>query len=262
MKKLYSFAFFFLIFVVKGFSESLYIVGSDAAFGGWQSDGNGPSSSAKMTQINNNKYVWIGDVNADTEFKFLKTNTAWFPAYTAKEEDKDVGEGGPFDLQYCNNNDCDYKFKISASGKYKIEVELGNSPKMTVTRLGDYGSDLYMIGTAIPGRWVLEKAIPMKYADGKYTWVGDLIYNEEESGNTEEPPGQLKFITSNDDFYPAFVASSNNELVNSNSDGGSYDLSYCGDEYCGNDNKFKFLSGKYKIEVELFMASCIWWVQP
>ena len=226
MKKLYSFAFFFLIFVVKGFSESLYIVGSDAAFGGWQSDGNGPSSSAKMTQINNNKYVWIGDVNADTEFKFLKTNTAWFPAYTAKEEDKDVGEGGPFDLQYCNNNDCDYKFKISASGKYKIEVELGNSPKMTVTRLGDYGSELYMVGTAIADDWELGGAQEMTYADGKYTWVGDLI-----SGNDSDP-GQLKFITSNDDFYPAFVASEADKEVDSG--GGSYDLSYCGDEYCGN----------------------------
>ena len=61
MKKLYSFAFFFLIFVVKGFSESLYIVGSDAAFGGWSL-----GSAAEMTYTNtNNKYVWIGDVNAD-----------------------------------------------------------------------------------------------------------------------------------------------------------------------------------------------------
>ena len=50
MKKLYSFAFFFLIFVVKGFSESLYIVGSDAAFGGWSL-----GSAAEMTYTNTNK---------------------------------------------------------------------------------------------------------------------------------------------------------------------------------------------------------------
>lgn len=248
MKKLYSFAFFFLIFVVKGFSESLYIVGSDAAFGGWQNDGNGPSSYAEMTYTNK-KYVWIGDVTSEAYFKFLTTNTDWFPAYTAKEEDKDVGEGGSFDLQYCNNNDCDYKFKIPASGKYKIEVILGDDLTVTVTRLGDYHSDLYMIGTAIPGRWVLEKALPMTYADGKYTWVGDLIYNEEESGNTEEPPGQLKFLASNDDFYPAFVASEADKEVEPG--GGSYKLLYCVDGRDG-DNKFVFSeSGKYKIEVEL-----------
>ena len=82
------------------------------------------------------------------------------------------------------------------------------------------------------------------------------------SGNDRDP-GQLKFITSNDDFYPAFVASEADKEVDSG--GGSYDLSYCGDEYCGNDNKFKFLSGKYKIEVELglqglgIMECCIWW---
>ena len=112
---------------------------------------------------------------------------------------------------------------------------------MTVTRLGDYG-ELYMIGTATPGQWYLEKAIPMTYADGKYTWVGDLI-----SGNGNDP-GQLKFITSNGGFYPAFVASEADKEVDSG--GGSYKLLYCVD---GNDddNKFKFSSGKYKIEVEL-----------
>lgn len=251
MKKLYSFAFFFLIFVVKGFSESLYIVGSDAAFGGWQSDGNGPTSSAKMTQINNNKYVWIGDVNADTEFKFLKTNTAWFPAYTAKNKDEAVGrDGGSFGIQLCDGDDCDNKFVFSQPGKYKIEVELRDSPKMTVTRLGDYGSDLYMIGTAIPGRWDLEKAIPMKYADGKYTWVGDLIYHDEYYNTNESTSthGELKFITSNGGFYPAFVASEADKVVDSG--GGSYKLLYCVDGSDG-DNKFKFSSGKYKIEVEL-----------
>ena len=219
----------------------LYMVG-DAAFGGWSL-----GSAAEMTYTNtNNKYVWIGDVTSEAYFKFLTTNTDWFPAYTAKEEDKDVGEGGPFDLQYCNNNDCDYKFKISASGKYKIEVELGNSPKMTVTRLGDYGSELYMVGTAIADDWELNNATKMTYANGKYTWVGDLI-----SGNDSDL-GELKFITSNQYFYPAFVAEKADTEVDSG--GGSYDLSYlsyCGDEYCGNDNKFKFASGKYKIEVEL-----------
>ena len=241
MKKLYSFAFFFLIFVVKGFSESLYIVGGDAAFGGWSL-----GSAAAMTH-NNNKYVWIGDVNAGTEFKFLKTNTAWFPAYTAKNKDEAVErDGGSFGIQLCDGEGCDNKFVFSQSGKYKIEVELGDSPTMTVTWLGEYG-ELYMVGTAIADDWDLNNATKMTYADGKYTWVGDLI-----SGNGSDP-GQLKFITSNDDFYPAFVASSNNELVNLNSDGDPYPygLFYCGDEYCGNDNKFKFSSGKYKIEVIL-----------
>ena len=248
MKKLYSFAFFFLIFVVKGFSESLYIVGGDAAFGGWSL-----GSAAAMTH-NNNKYVWIGDVKAgtpgygDTGFKFLTTNTDWTPAYVSASNGLEVslGTAMALTLRTKDNEETvgDNKFVFSQSGKYKIEVELGNSPKMTVTRLGDYG-ELYMVGTATAGGWELGGAQKMTYADGKYTWVGDLI-----SGNDSDP-GQLKFITSNGGFYPAFVASSNNELVNSNSDGDSYDLSYCGDKYCGNDNKFKFSSGKYKIEVEL-----------
>ena len=253
MKKLYSFAFFFLIFVVKGFSESLYIVGGDAAFGGWSL-----GSAAAMTH-NNNKYVWIGDVNAgtpengDTGFKFLTTNTDWTPAYVSASNGLEVSLGEAMELTLrTNENETtvgDNKFVFSESGKYKIEVELGNSPKMTVTRLGDYG-ELYMVGTATAGGWNLNNATKMTYADGKYTWVGDL-YHDEDYNTNESAPGQLKFITSNDDFYPAFVASSNNELVNLNSDGDPYDLSYCGDEYCGNDNKFKFSSGKYKIEVEL-----------
>ena len=253
MKKLYSFAFFFLIFVVKGFSESLYIVGGDAAFGGWSL-----GSAAAMTH-NNNKYVWIGDVNAgtpengDTGFKFLTTNTDWTPAYVSASNGLEVSLGEAMELTLrTNENETtvgDNKFVFSESGKYKIEVELGTSPTMTVTRLGDYGK-LYMVGTATAGGWVLNNATKMTYADGKYTWVGDL-YHDEDYNTNESTPGQLKFITSNGGFYPAFVASSNNELVNLNSDGDPYDLSYCGDEYCGNDNKFKFSSGKYKIEVEL-----------
>jgi len=261
MKKLYSFAFFFLIFVVKGFSESLYIVGGDAAFGDWAISDNKPSSYAEMTYTNtNNKYVWIGDVNAgtpengDTGFKFLTTNTDWTPAYVSASNGLEVSLGTAMALTLRTNENAttvgDNKFVFSQSGKYKIEVELGTSPTMTVTRLGDYGSELYMVGTATAGGWVLNNATKMTYADGKYTWVGDL-YHDEDYNTNESTPGQLKFITSNDDFYPAFVASSNNELVNSNSDGDPYDLSYCGDKYCGNDNKFKFSSGKYKIEVEL-----------
>ena len=246
MKKLYSFAFFFLIFVVKGFSESLYIVGGDAAFGGWSL-----GSAAAMTH-NNNKYVWIGDVNAgtpengDTGFKFLTTNTDWTPAYVSAYNGLEVSLGTAMALTLRTNENAttvgDNKFVFSQSGKYKIEVELGNSPKMTVTRLGDYGSELYMVGTATAGGWDLNNATKMTYADGKYTWVGDLI-----SGNDSDL-GQLKFITSNGGFYPAFVASEADKVVDLG--GGSYKLLYCVDGNDG-DNKFKFSSGKYKIEVEL-----------
>ena len=253
MKKLYSFAFFFLIFVVKGFSESLYIVGGDAAFGGWSL-----GSAAAMTYTNNKVYVWIGDVKAgdpkdgDTGFKFLttNTNTDWLPAYVSAYNGLEVSLGTAMALTLRTNENAetvgDNKFVFSQSGKYKIEVELGNSPKMTVTRLGDYG-ELYMVGTATAGDWDLNNATKMTYADGKYTWVGDL-YHDEDYNTNESTPGQLKFITSNDYFYPAFVAEINNKTVDSG--GGSYKLLYCVD---GNDddNKFKFASGKYKIEVEL-----------
>ena len=245
MKKLYSFAFFFLIFVVKGFSESLYIVGRDAAFGDWSL-----GSAAEMTHTNN-KYVWIGDVNAgtpgngDTGFKFLTTNTDWIPAYVSASNGLAVSLGEAMALTLrTNENETtvgDNKFVFSQSGKYKIEVELGTSPTMTVTRLGDYG-ELYMVGTATAGGWDLNNATKMTYTDGKYTWVGDLI-----SGNGNDSR-QLKFITSNGGFYPAFVASVADKVVDSG--GGSYKLLYCEDGNDG-DNKFKFSSGKYKIEVEL-----------
>ena len=256
MKKLYSFAFFFLIFVVKGFSESLYIVGGDAAFGGWSL-----GSAAAMTYTNNKVYVWIGDVKAgdpkdgDTGFKFLttNTNTDWLPAYVSAYNGLEVSLGTAMALTLRTNENAetvgDNKFVFSQSGKYKIEVELGTSPTMTVTRLGDYG-ELYMVGTATAGGWDPNKATKMTYADGKYTWKGQL------SG------GEFKFLTTNTNLLPSYVSavadeSKSSKSIKINSGPQDFNLKYRdnANELSVNDYTFEIdgtvYSGEYEICVKV-----------
>ena len=168
----------------------------------------------------------------------------------ASEADKEVEPGGgSYKLLYCvDGSDGDNKFKF-LSGKYKIEVELGNSPKMTVTRLGDYGM-LYMVGDAVSDGWEPGGAQDMTYADGKYTWKGQL------SG------GEFKFLTTNTGLLPSYVSADadpgqSSKSIKINSGPQDFNLKYRdkANELSVNDYTFEIdgtvYSGEYEICVQL-----------
>ena len=230
------------------YGSELYMVGTAIA-DDWELN-----NATKMTYANG-KYTWVGDLISGNdsdlgELKFITSNQYFYPAFVAEKADTEVEPGGgSYKLLYCvDGSDGDNKFKFS-SGKYKIEVELGTSPTMTVTRLGDYGM-LYMVGDAVSGGWEPGGAQDMTYADGKYTWKGQL------SG------GEFKFLTTNTGLLPSYVSADadpgqSSKSIKINSGPQDFNLKYRdkANELSVNDYTFEIdgtvYSGEYEICVQL-----------
>ena len=120
---------------------------------------------------------------------------------------------------------------------------------MTVTRLGDYGM-LYMVGDAVSDGWEPGGAQDMTYADGKYTWKGQL------SG------GKFKFLTTNTGLLPSYVSADadpgqSSKSIKINSGPQDFNLKYRdnANELSVNDYTFEIdetvYSGEYIICVQV-----------
>ena len=62
-------------------------------------------------------------------------------------------------------------------------------------------AQLYMVGEATPGGWTIENSTAMQQDGDAYTWTGNLKI------------GDFKFLTSNSDWLPCYVATENNKNV-------------------------------------------------
>lgn len=229
MKKFYVTAILLFLASIATINAQLYMVGG-ATSGGWTLE-----NATAMDQVQDGVYSWSGSLKAG-DLKFVTTTSDYHPCYVATENDQSVQIGTPMELVYreFETEDIpDFKFMF-ASGNYTITVTTGENPTMTVSA---GPNTLYMIGGATQGGWDLAKATAMTYADGKYIWTGELL------------SGDLKFLSTNNDFMPCYVAPAANQPVEMSTPMTLiYKESY---DDAVPDNKFMFEAGKYTIDVVL-----------
>lgn len=229
MKKFYFTAILLFLASIATVNAQLYMMG-EATSGGWALE-----NATAMNQGSNGVYTWSGSLKAG-DLKFVTTKSDFLPCYVATEENQPVQMDTPMNLVYRaveTENIPDFKFMFE-SGNYTITVVTGDNPTMTVSA---GPNTLYMIGGATQGGWDLAKATAMTYADGKYTWTGELL------------SGDLKFLSTNNDFMPCYVAPAANQPVEMSTPMTLiYKESY---DDAVPDNKFMFEAGKYTIDVVL-----------
>lgn len=231
MKKFYFTAILLFLASIATVNAQLYMMG-EATSGGWVLE-----NATAMNQGSNGIYTWSGSLKAG-DLKFVTTTSDFLPCYVATEENQPVQMDTPMNLVYRaveTENIPDFKFMFE-KGNYTITVVTGDNPTMTVSAGPEPANTLYMIGEATQGGWDLAKATAMTYADGKYTWTGELL------------SGDLKFVPTND-FMPCYVAPVENQPVEMDT---PMTLIYkeSADDAVP-DNKFMFEAGKYTIDVVL-----------
>lgn len=222
----------------------LYIIGN-AAPGGWSLD-----NATQMTAGENNSFTWTGTMSADSElpdFKFI-TSRNFNPCYCAASADEAVVFDTPTALVYNDGSGNDFKFIIPETAEYTITVSFttdgsGNAQgSMVISKKGaaetaDVPDALYIVGNV--SNWDPAQGIAMSYdeASKTFSYTGDL------------PDGQVKFLTSNVDWNPCYVAEGALTLISTDSE---YALVERTSENEGTvpDYKFYFYSGNYTVTAD------------
>lgn len=222
----------------------LYIIGN-AAPGGWSLD-----NATQMTAGENNSFSWTGTMSADSElpdFKFI-TSRNFNPCYCAASADEAVVFDTPTALVYNDGSGNDFKFIIPETAEYTITVSFttdgsGNAQgSMVISKKGaaetaDVPDALYIVGNV--SNWDPAQGIAMSYdeASKTFSYTGDL------------PDGQVKFLTSNVDWNPCYVAEGALTLISTDSE---YALVERTSENEGTvpDYKFYFYSGNYTVTAD------------
>ena len=116
--------------------SQLYIVGS-ATTAAWES-----ANALEMTKQQDGVFFWTGDLTADGEFKFLNEKGSWSKTINPVDADIYFEEDTEYKLNYrpMEADPNDYKFKVTATGKYDVAVNLINM-KITVKQSTNSGTD-------------------------------------------------------------------------------------------------------------------------
>lgn len=212
----------------------LYIVG-DATTAGWD-----PNTALEMTRTENAVFSWVGNFNAEGQFKFLNQRGSWNKTINPLLNDVNIEPGVEYDLSFRANEDSpnDFKFKITQAGMYVVSVNL-NSMKLVVTAASPDLNQLYVVGSATSAGWDNQNALEMtKIQDGVFNWSGEL--------NAE---GEFKFLNERGSW---------NKTINPLEDeiyffiDNQYSLNYRPLEASPNDYKFKIsTTGYYNLSVNL-----------
>lgn len=134
--------------------SQLYIVGS-ATTAAWES-----ANALEMTKQQDGVFLWTGDLTADGEFKFLNEKGSWSKTINPVDADIYFEENTEYSLNYrpMEADPNDYKFKVTATGKYDVAVNL-NSMKVTVKQSTNAGTDRVADPNLIKKIRVSEKAV-------------------------------------------------------------------------------------------------------
>ena len=174
-------------------------------------------NATPMTRLSDEVYVWNGQLEAGL-FKFVCTPLSLRPVYTAAEAASNIAKVEPehsaavvYSPDYSDDN-----FYLEQAGDYRISLQIGENPSMTVSKMSP--DSLFIVGGATPSGWNAAGAIPMhKKDDGSFVWTGIL------KGDTGA--NDFKFLTNKADggFLPCYVATQENLPVQS---GNTYSLEY------------------------------------
>lgn len=140
-------------------TDTLLVVG-DATWGGWSL-----ANTSVMKKIGDNRFSYIGYLNANKEFKFL-TETQW-----DKDEYRNANATDPYILGEgtLKLNGDDDKFKVKESGNYVLTCDLNamtiQVEKATYQEHPVYHNVLYMVGDATEGGWLIPAAQPLTQDD-------------------------------------------------------------------------------------------------
>lgn len=128
--------------------SSVYIIGSATASGWDLATAQSLSPVAGKDAI----FEWEGHLKTD-EFKFVTTNTWYWPGYLATTAGQQLQVGQSYNLRYSQDMIAeDYKFIPSQEGDYKLTLDLKN---LTLTvaqgKPQQQPTALWIKGTAVPG---------------------------------------------------------------------------------------------------------------
>lgn len=186
--------------------SNIYIVGDAVPECGWDR-----SKAQSLTNTGSGTFVFEGML-AKGQFKFTSNcypynsgsyhedfnSTGYSTSFVAKTENESINDGygdahgvGYYDY----NTGNDYKFYNNTPGYYRLVLSI---PDGKAWSLKVYQPMLYIVGSATPGGWSLDKAIAV-FADG-----GGSLTNATWSGTLRR--GDFKFVTSSADFIPCYCA--------------------------------------------------------
>lgn len=175
---------------VESTDKELILIG-DATYSAWDLP-----KSIVMTPVGPTTFKAVTHLEAGKEFKFL-TELAWKRyEYRAESLRKELQEGSMSMLvpyRYINDEDDkvhDFKFVVKESGNYEIVCDL-YIPALIIRKVRYQDtpvtySSLWIVGSATPGGWTIEKGIKMTQDENyptKFTAKANLV------------PGELKFAT-------------------------------------------------------------------
>lgn len=152
----------------------LYLVG-DATPHGWDM-----ARATKMILKSNDSstYTWSGKLSSG-EFKILTTTTDWYPCYVC-----DSTDAGKIVYREKEEDYPDFKWSITSSNNYSIEVNTKAHTISIVPLGGELYNHIYMIGDATPGGWSWDRLTELDHLEKNiFVYEGYL--------NT----GQIKFPT-------------------------------------------------------------------
>ena len=235
--------------ISKKSPDALYIVG-----GATPSDWNA-AGAIPMHKKDDGSFVWTGILKGDTganDFKFLtnKADGGFLPCYVATQENLPVQSGNTYSLEYRAKETetlvSDYKFTVEERAFYSIEVSFADEkPRMTVTK-AQVPKKLYLVGDKTG--WEMEegdKPVLMVFdpAETAFKWSGEL------------PHGEVKFLVTDNSWFPCYVAENGLTIVTEDRVGTGYEFNLI---YRTEDNetegphhipdyKFFFYEGTYEI---------------
>lgn len=173
----------------------LYLVGQ-ATPARW--DANLPE---EMVAIGGDCFLWDGYLD-EGDFKFINVAGDFSTSFVATEYNKEIGDGGKFDIVYNGDNKhYDHKFYVSTPGYARIVVDMRKC-KVTIHRAA-----LLIVGDGALGWGDFKKAIPV-FADdnGVIEWSGLLRQ------------GEIKFLKG-ESWFPCYCAYGESEELSDGNHG-------------------------------------------